>query len=280
MKILVPFDFSEYAYHALEVAKKFAFKFGGRVTLYHCWTLGDSFIDSNPGDAQKKVIEDMLFDRLVTEIEKLEADGFEANYKLSKGSFIDNIGEHCVNNTYDLVIMGSHGASGKEEWILGSKTQKVLRKMHQNVLVVKDYTSSIAFKKALFATGLDKDDQKAFKYFLKFLEKIDCKEIHILTINTSSFFSQPRVLVEQLFEDFKKIAVGFEVEVHFVRDFSIDAGIRQFTEAKEIDIIGISNHVRHPIKRIFRGSNVEMLVNHSSVPVLSIDFDYYLDEEE
>ncbi|MBK7409888.1 MAG: universal stress protein [Saprospirales bacterium] len=39
------------------------------------------------------------------------------------------------------------------------------------------------------------------------------------------------------------------------------------------DLIGISNHERHPLKRILVGSNVEALINHSKLPVLVIDYE-------
>ncbi|MFT7452175.1 MAG: nucleotide-binding universal stress UspA family protein, partial [Patescibacteria group bacterium] len=51
-----------------------------------------------------------------------------------------------------------------------------------------------------------------------------------------------------------------------------DAGIRHLSDELGADLIAISNEKRHPIKRIFSGSNVEALVNHAEIPILSIDF--------
>jgi nucleotide-binding universal stress UspA family protein len=71
--------------------------------------------------------------------------------------------------------------------------------------------------------------------------------------------------------DFKAMCGQLDCKVHFHRDWTVDAGIRHLSEGIGADLIAISNEQRHPLKRIFTGSNVEALVNHSDIPVLSID---------
>jgi nucleotide-binding universal stress UspA family protein len=60
---------------------------------------------------------------------------------------------------------------------------------------------------------------------------------------------------------------------HVVEAISVDEGIRSFAQKCGADLIAISNRERHPVKRMLIGSNVELLVNHSEAPVLTIDFD-------
>ena len=57
-----------------------------------------------------------------------------------------------------------------------------------------------------------------------------------------------------------------------IQDLSVEHGIRVFAEELGADLIAISNHERHPVRRILRGSTVEALVNHAAIPVLSIDY--------
>ena len=168
--------------------------------------------------------------------------------------------------------MGSHGVSGKEEWLIGSNTQKVIRKVHKNVLVVKNPIGELTFSKVLFATGLHTGEQECFNRFLEFLRPFDIDELHVMAVDTSGYFSQPSFLMLEALKDFQKIADAYPCQTHFYSDYSVESGIRHFTEEYDIQLIGISNHNRSKIKRILMGSNVEMLINHSQVPVLSIDF--------
>ena len=38
----------------------------------------------------------------------------------------------------DLIVMGSHGASGLNEWLIGSNAQKIVRLAHCPVLTIKN----------------------------------------------------------------------------------------------------------------------------------------------
>ena len=276
MKILVPTDFSQCAEHALNAAIQLAKKWEGEIHLYHSANIPDDWEDLPAGvryqDTIHKPIALRVRNKLNTLADKIKASGIPCYNHYTGGKFLNNITEITDEINFNLIVMGSQGASSKDEWFLGSNTQKIVRKLHRNVLVIKEEVSEINFKKVLFVTGLDKEDKDAFRYFLQFISKFEVEKVHVMTVNTTSFFSQPYILVKEVLKDFKTIASDFPIETHFYRDYSIDAGIRHFSENYGIDLVAISNHTRRPLKRIFSGSNVEMLVNHSKVPVLAIDY--------
>ena len=93
-----------------------------------------------------------------------------------------------------------------------------------------------------------------------------------MSINTSGWFGQPSLLMKEAMKDFKELCEGYNCKTHFYRDLSVDVGIRHFAKEVNADLIAVSNQNRHPLKRIFSGSNVEALVNHCESPVLSLDF--------
>jgi CMP-N-acetylneuraminic acid synthetase len=128
------------------------------------------------------------------------------------------------------------------------------------------------FTEVLFATDLKSEDKNALRQFLSFLKPFKPEKIHILAINTMGYFSQPTLIMKELLKEFREIVQDIPCETHFYKDVSVRRGIQQFSKDQRISLIGISNHERHPIKRIFQGSNVEMLINHSYIPVLAIDY--------
>ena len=99
----------------------------------------------------------------------------------------------------------------------------------------------------------------------------DKPEIHLVNVNTPGWFSQPYALSKSAMDDFKELCYPLKCYTHFYKDLNVDAGIRHLSEDIKADLVTISNFERHPIKRIFSGSSVEALVNHSEIPVLSID---------
>jgi nucleotide-binding universal stress UspA family protein len=275
MKILVPTDFSGIANEAYKVAIKIAGLTDGELTLFHSldfpsdWEKGDEnsplFIHAN---SEKE--------KAMTAMKSWQKDGeqidLDVNIKIGSGSFIKELKSEIAENDIDLIIMGSYGASGMSELYIGSNAQKVVRTLHIPVLVIKDPIQNIDFTNVMFATDLNSEDKNAMKAFIKFIKPFNPEVFHILAINTLGFFSQPTIVMREVLKEFEKMVTAFPVKTHFYKDASVQKGIRRFSEENNISLVGISNHERHPVKRIFQGSNVEMLINHAHIPVLAIDY--------
>ncbi|MCB0687209.1 MAG: universal stress protein [Saprospiraceae bacterium] len=276
-KILVPTDFSIQAEIAVDAARKIAHQLRNEIIFYHCSEELPSEWESWPLERQEQdSVHFPKYQFLVQKMQELtdrcSADMLTCTFIIESGNFLQKIEKLVGSEAYDLIIMGSHGASGKQEYFIGSNTQKVIRKVHNNLMIIKEPLSDSTFEKVLFATNLGLADQEAFSHFLKFIKPFQVKEIHLLTVDTPGFFTQPRVLVEERQQDFKKMATAYHCETHFAGNFTVEHGIRKFAGDLGVDLIAVSNRERHPLKRIFAGSNVEMLANHSDLPVLSLDF--------
>jgi nucleotide-binding universal stress UspA family protein len=277
MKILVPTDFSECADFAFDAACKLAQTTSSELHLFHVALIPQDFIGLNKDSALMDDLKEKLklnVSKLLSEREEIARSfGIKLKTDFSFGKFEKSVIEYDDLNNFDLVVMGSYGASGKTEWFIGSNTQKLVRKLRKNILVIKEPLKHLNFEKVMFPSNLTTHDKEAFLEFIDFLKIFNTKEIHILAVNTSGYFSQPATLMVELLGDFKELVVGMDCKTHFTSDYSVEAGIRHFSDKFDIKLIGISNMVRNPIKRLFQGSNVEMLVNHSDIPVLVIDHD-------
>ncbi|NNE25764.1 MAG: universal stress protein [Saprospiraceae bacterium] len=273
--ILVPTDFSECADFALEAALKICKKESAHLHLFHASDLTTSLeelnLDQNVVDKISGEISLNAKDKLEVRERLIQEEGVACTVHYEGGDFIGGMKHLLDSIDIELIVMGSHGKSGRRDWLMGTNTQKVVRKYHKNVLVIKEAPSEDMFSKVVFVSGLYEDDKEVFKKFLNFIETYDVQEVHILAINLLGWFNQPTILMKELLEDFKNIASGFNCKTHFYSDYSVEAGIRHFVEEHDVSLIGISNQTRNPVKRIFLGSNVEMVVNNARVPVLSLD---------
>lgn len=274
--ILVPTDFSTLAGYAEEAAIQMATWSRSNILFYHCTPdLPEGWENLPPREKDKYPDQLKIWDDLLAIInrlkEKCDAVNVTSQTIIGTGRFLDAVEELVQKEKIDLVVMGSHGSSGKQEYFIGSNTQKVIRKVHTNLLIVKDPLQTIRFKKIIFATNLGVTDQEAFADFLSMIQIFRPEEIHLLTVDTPGFITRPAILVEERQKDFQRMAADYHCTTHFIRNFTVEAGIRKFSESSGANLIAISNYERHPIKRIFTGSNVEMLANHSNIPVLSLD---------
>lgn len=271
--ILVPTDFSACAGFATNFAIEFAERFEGKVHLYTCldlpynWhTMTGEEKNTNVEATQKvKNAETLMRDI------KNQHPNTPISFAISGGNLIQNITDYLAKHDIDLVIMGSHGASGLNELFIGSNTQRVVRFAKIPVLIIKDKIKNFQFEKVVFASSFNADEQAPFLKFKSLIEPFQ-PEVHLVAIHTSSFFDAPYVLQMEVLDDFKALATPLNCKTHIFRNFSVEKGIRFFADQIGADLIVISNHHHHPLKRMLIGSNVEALVNHAEVPVLAIDF--------
>lgn len=273
--ILIPTDFSATASNAVRAGFDLAVQFGAQVHLYSCldipaaWPKLREVEKAREAEYQQTIHNtEQLFREWV---EKAQALGISLQTSWSGGKFVHQVQALVKENAIDFIVMGSHGASGKKEFFIGSNTQYIVRAIHCPVLVIKEDIENYQVDKVIFASNFDEKEKTAFQYFLDFTAPLQA-EVHLVAINTRGWFGQPSYLIKEAMKDFAVLCQDRPCQTHFIKDSSIDLGIRYFADQIGADLIGISNQQRHPLKRMLSGSNVEILINHAKVPVLSIDF--------
>ena len=273
--ILVPTDFSVFAKYAFDLAVQIADSENAKLHLFHSAALPDKWLSLPDEERKKDAINSQKAHNINVLLEELKAVCKKQNIDfrtiVAGANLVFNLKKYVEQEEIDLIVMGSHGVSGKQEYFIGSNTQKVIRSVHRPILIIKEALKDISFKKVVFASGFEEREQESFRRFIKFVKGSN-PEVHLLAINTSSFFSQPSMIFYEAMDDYKKLAEPLVCKKHFYNDISVEAGIRHFAESIDADLIAISYRYRHPIKRMFQGSNVELLINHSRVPVLTIDY--------
>ncbi len=99
------------------------------------------------------------------------------NYKI-----FSEINQVAKENNIDLIIMGSHGASGVSEIFVGSNTEKVVRSSDIPVLVIKEPSPLFNPKLVVFACNLNVENIKAYHDARTLFAKWDVK-LHLVYVN-------------------------------------------------------------------------------------------------
>jgi nucleotide-binding universal stress UspA family protein len=137
-RILCPVDFSESSRHALTHAVAMARRYEGRVSLLYVAPLLPSVV-TFPLSVDPVTMDVASRQSLREELHAFAGplqDQVPMDVALLEGDAARQILEHAQHGPADLVVMGTHGRTGFERWVLGSVTEKVLRKAHCPVLTV------------------------------------------------------------------------------------------------------------------------------------------------
>ena len=276
-KILVPTDFSDCAEHALNVALQLAQRLKGEVHLYHRVDIPHNWHQFS--EQEKSYFPEIKARVAKTQTQLLNLrDQVESKYQevkiinsFSYGHLLGNILQYAETYQIDMIVMGSHGASGISEWLIGSNTQKIVRLAPCPVLTIKQDMKSIDFGHIAFVSNFDSDLKPAFRKLVEFARSINA-HVHLLTIDTYSFYTEPQYAVLESMKEFQEIC-GDKVEctLHQHHAFRTVKGLEEFIDENNIKMVGMATHGRKYFARALMGSLAETVVNHLNLPVLTFN---------
>ena len=172
----------------------------------------------------------------------------------------------------DLIVMGSHGATGFKELLLGSNTEKVIRTSEIPVLIVKNELGSFDFKDIVYATDLSKESVGAYVQMKGIVEDFGGK-MHLVHVNTPYDNFRTSAEMDQEASEFFEVAEGNSEklkDVHFICDRTVEKGIINFANSVGADLIAVSTHARKGLSHVFMGSLSEDIANHAALPILTV----------
>jgi nucleotide-binding universal stress UspA family protein len=139
--ILAPTDFSAQARHALDVAMAWSHHFDARLSMLHVLEShpppGIYGMEEASDPKWTQRVEDAARDELQEWHETLQDQAPNVHARLESGEAAAVLLDYAEENDVDLLILGSHGRTGVERFLLGSTTEKVIRSAPCPVLVVK-----------------------------------------------------------------------------------------------------------------------------------------------
>lgn len=269
-KILVPTDFSKQAENALKVATDLAKNHECEIHLLHMVELPMHQIiaTSNFSELPEAVFfMKMAHKNFEEALDRDYLEGLDIYENIKFNDTADGVLDYCMENEIDLIVMGSHGASGFKEMFIGSNTEKVVRTSKTPVLVVKNDHEIFKVENFVFASDFKKDNKETYKLAVEFAKLWNAK-IHLLLVNTAGNF-KTTLQAEEAMNEFIKDSDFENRSFNIINDLSVEKGILNFSNSIDADLIGISTHGKQGIAHFFNGSISEDLVNHAKRPVIT-----------
>ncbi|WP_417354067.1 universal stress protein [Flavobacterium sp.] len=277
-RILVPTDFSDHAEYALKVAAQIARKNNGEIYLLHMLELPNHISDDGIGESNAVgrsagVPEVMFFmektrERFQELLNEPYLEGLNVIEAIQFDKAFEGIIAHSKKHNIDLVVMGSHGASGFREMFIGSNTEKVVRTSDIPVLVIKKEEGEFTPQNFVFASDFSDEIKKPFKDVVSFANLFNAN-LHLVFVNTPNDFKSTHA-AEKLIHDFAASAnLTGGYSTHIYNDINVEKGILHFANSVNADLIGMCTHGRKGLAHFFNGSISEDLVNHAVRPVVT-----------
>lgn len=268
-KILVPCDFSEQAINAFQLAIDLSEQAKREVHLLHVVELPvmhDSML--MPTLAFEATLLKELGDNAENQFAKIKAEHASDIPVISKvvfGSTSMMILDYITEAGIDLVVMGTKGASGLRELVIGSNAEKIVRRAACPVITVRKHTKLNSIKNIVFPNSLEQDQEDLVQH-VKALQDFMKATVHIVWINTPGNFVSDNVTLIRL-KEFAKRFMLKDYTLSVFNDTFEESGVISFAHMIKADMIAMGTHGRRGLNHVMSGSVAEDVVNHIDCPI-------------
>lgn len=278
-KILVPTDFSVNAANAVRFAYLFSKENGYKFSLINVYNF--SVYDPNmPPEILADVIKQseensgssmgMLISEFVKEYPDFE--NFLSDKVIAVGGVVESIEKTASEGKFDFIIMGTKGASGIEEVLIGSNAYSVLAKANIPVFVIPEKSVYKNFNTILYTVDLTCSEIFAIN---KFQELVDLKNkditfLHLREDSNEEFEDKmsddEKKCLDEIKDNLKDVSVKFE----FAKCENVADAIEDYVHKLNIDLIVVSKKKRNFLDNLFHKSISKKLACHTDIPLLAL----------
>ncbi len=293
-RILCAIDFSDMSRHALEHAVAIAKWYGSRITALHVlhpppFLPQPPIFFADPAEgAPSRLTERAAAEELLRAwLDAPTRAGIGTDMLIDDGTPAAHILARANSLAADLIVMGTHGLSGFERFMLGSVAEKVLRKATCPVLTVPPAAATVAkvpYTRVLCPVDFSDSSLAALKFAFSLAEESDAHLtiLHVfewepdrdLVIDGFDMGAYRRQLEEDARGRLEKLVTD-DVRVWCKPATSVSHGkayrrILETAEREASDVIVIGFRGRSPLDVALFGSTTTQVVRLASCPVLTL----------
>ena len=186
------------------------------------------------------------------------------------GDIVKEIVRIVQENSPDLVLIGTHGASGFRRFFIGSTAYRVIKHTKFPIMTIPGTGDWTNFRNILFPIRLIPDALKKYDHTRPIIQKNN-STLHILGLTMESDFDKMNdvfELEEKLEGRLQEDQVTFTLTYHRCNNYADK--ILETAEEKMADLIVIIATMDKTKGEFFIGPFSQQIINHAKVPVLCI----------
>jgi nucleotide-binding universal stress UspA family protein len=269
--ILVPVDFSPCSENAILYAAEMASLLGAKLYIYHVYHV-PLVLDYYPEEV--KAVSDSMKAEADEHMEKIKAfihhkyKNLVTEYRMEMDLLMSGIKNSVEKDKIDLVIMGTKGASGISEFLIGSNTARAIESINVTVLAIPQNAVFKEPQKVLFATDFQFEDIDSIKKMVELVGMFKPR-IEIAHISTTPFTYDENIM-EWFMEVLEQRVPYPNMNYHNILKIKDNYSVlNDYITDQKIDMVVMSTHNKNFIKKLFTGSLTKKMVYHTEIPLLA-----------
>lgn len=268
--ILVPIDFSEVSLEVLNHAASIAKKAKASLHIVHVMNVSAQVFPFFTENIDMSKLKTEVRGELSTIAEKVsQSHGVQVNLEIREGTIAKEIVQMAKSVNADMIVMGTHGASGFEEFFIGSNANRVVTSSTCPVLTMRGGIKELDF--SLIALPIDSSRHTRDKVSeVSSIAKLFGSTVRIVGLITEDHESEKSVFnlkIKQVEDYLKHRDIPFESKILHGEDISEMTS--SYAQTIDAGLIAIMTE-QEASTGLLVGPHAQRIVNHSKIPILSV----------
>ncbi len=268
--IIVAMDFSKGALHALDYAIKIANQTQSNILLV--WVDASNTKETAEGLCKNEIRRDAKIELQQIIDEKSKAlTGGKFKMKMRKGKVFQELALQAKSSEADLIVAGTHGISGYEEFWIGSNAFKIISYAPCPVISLRfNYNIDEPIKTIIVPIDNSTDSIKKIPTAAK-LAKAFQAEIHLLSIYTTNLATLKKKVDRSMLEAKKYLTKeSVSYVVHKLQTHNLPLTVVNYSKSVNGNMVVIMTDQEKANLSILMGDYSQKIINLSEIPILSV----------
>lgn len=164
----------------------------------------------------------------------------------------------------DLIVSGSRDKFSFLEILFGSSTEKLIRKINNPVIIIKDEPVNTKISEIALAVDIEQEDQDGIEEVIDFAEKLNAR-LQLVYVITDEKHSAPEAI-----DSLQKIAKTRKIKdyaINVINNHSLEDALQSFVRLQNPDMIALLNQGKGKLHKLIFGSNTEDVLKETEKPV-------------
>jgi nucleotide-binding universal stress UspA family protein len=210
------------------------------------------------------------FDEMIEKYQPMMGTN-KLTYLIREGKVYHEIVNEADKKEIFLVMAGTHGSSGFEEFWIGSNANRIVSALRKPVITIRGGVS-INRNLEKIVLPLDSTPETRQKVpFTAYMAKIFDAEVHILKVYTSKVLAIVRRIdsyADQVVKHLQEENIRYVIES--VQSDNLTDSTIEYALKVNANLISVMTEQEISAKNLLLGPYAQQMVNHSPIPVLSI----------
>ncbi|WP_158976640.1 universal stress protein [Cellulophaga sp. L1A9] len=271
-QILVPTDFSENSFNALEYAVAFYKNTACTFYVMNIRSLSDSGIASNGFALHFNKVETPskmeLLKEKIKEISQNNTSDLHQFYALQEfGNFVDIIRKTILEKKIDLIVMGTKGAAGIKNTFIGSSTEDVITKVAADLLIVPKNVKYQPIKNIAFPTNFNNFYSFDILESLTEIVRVSEGTLKVMNVLVTEALNTSQEKNKNYLHEYLDEVFEERYSFHSVKNKNVKNAIEDFTLLHQIDMTIMAAKNLNYLQLLLFNTTIKRISRHTRIPV-------------